>query len=117
MPGEAVSPSLQAVASEAEEELVAGDFVAPDANPRDDLGVRRLPNALEAIDAMRNLGDQVTASDDDAMPTIDRAYIVRSRTELATYRTTSAVELYGANGHLISRFALNLPEYVAGTYA
>ena len=31
-------------------------------------------------------------------------------------RTTSAVELYGPNGRLVSRFALNLPEYTTTTY-
>jgi signal transduction histidine kinase len=117
MPAVAVYPSLQAFASEAKEDLVAGDFAAQVANQREELSVRRLPNALEAIDAMHNLADLVTASDDDTTPTTDRAYIVWSRTELATYRTTSGVELYSATGRLISRFALNLPEYLAGTYA
>jgi signal transduction histidine kinase len=117
MPAMAVYPSLQAFASQAKEELVAGDFAAQVYSQREDLQIRRLPNALEAIDAMRNLGELVTASDEDAAPTTDRAFIVWSRTELAAYRTTSAVELYSANGRLISRFALNLPEYVAGTYA
>jgi len=117
MPAVAVYPSLQAFASEAKEELVAGEFAAQVASQREDLQSRRLPDALEAIDAMRNLGDLVTAPEQDASPTTDRAYIVWSRTELATYRTTSAVELYSANGRLISRFALNLPEYVAGSYA
>ena len=39
------------------------------------------------------------------------AFAVWSRTELATYRLTSAVELYGPDGRLLSRFALSLPEY------
>ena len=30
---------------------------------------------------------------------------------MAKYRLTSAIELYGADGSLVSRFALNLPEY------
>jgi signal transduction histidine kinase len=116
MPAVAVYPSLQAFASQAKEELVAGNFASQVYSQREDLQSRRLPNALEAINAMRNLGDLVTASDEDAPATDLRAFIVWSRTELATYRTTSAVELYSANGRLISRFALNLPEYVAGTY-
>jgi signal transduction histidine kinase len=115
MPAVAVYPSLQAFASQAKEELVAGNFASQVSSQREDLQNRRLPNALEAINAMHNLPDLVTASDEDA-PTTDRAFIVWSRTELATYRTTSAVELYSANGRLISRFALNLPEHVAGTY-
>ena len=33
------------------------------------------------------------------------------RAPTSRYRLTSAVELYGADGRLVSRFALNLPEY------
>src|SRR5205814_8797291 len=50
-------------------------------------------------------------SSDLQAPTTDRAFIVWSQTELAAYRITSAVELYGPNGRLVSRFALILPEY------
>ena len=78
---------------------------------REDLKLVRLPHALEAIDAMPSLAEFVTSSSEDAAPTTDRAFIVWSQTELATYRTTSAVELYGPNGRLVSRFALILPEY------
>ena len=40
-----------------------------------------------------------------------RAFAVWSRTDLATYRLTSAVELYGAGRRLVSAFRLSLPEY------
>jgi signal transduction histidine kinase len=43
--------------------------------------------------------------------TTERALAVWLTTDLARYRLTSAIELYGADGSLISRFALNLPEY------
>ncbi len=81
------------------------------ASQREDLQVRRLPQALEAIDATTSLPEFVTSSSEDAAPTTDRAFIVWSQTELASSRTTSAVELYGPNGRLVSRFALDLPEY------
>ena len=42
-----------------------------------------------------------------------RAFLVWSGTDLNVYRLTSAVELYGADGRLVSRFALNLPDYAA----
>ena len=40
----------------------------------------------------------------------DRAFSIWRRTELAASRLTSAVELFGADGALTSRFALNIPE-------
>jgi signal transduction histidine kinase len=39
------------------------------------------------------------------------AFNIWSRTSLSTTRLTSAVELYSAPGSLVSRFALNMPEY------
>ena len=44
-------------------------------------------------------------------PDTDRAFFVWRQTDFAQARLTSAIELYGANGALISRFALNFPEY------
>src|SRR5262249_21492048 len=39
------------------------------------------------------------------------AFNVWSQTNLSETRATSAIELYGADGSLVSRFALNVPEY------
>ena len=36
-----------------------------------------------------------------------------SQTDLATERMTASIELYGPDGRLVSRFGLNLPEYVS----
>ena len=44
------------------------------------------------------------------VPTLP-AFDVWSQTSLATTRLTAAVELYSADGSLVSRFALNMPEY------
>ena len=41
----------------------------------------------------------------------ESAFLVWSQTDLAAYRLTSAIELYGEDGAIVSRFALNLPEY------
>ena len=41
------------------------------------------------------------------------AYSLWSATALAITRATSAIELYGPNRTLVSRFALNVPEYLA----
>ena len=43
------------------------------------------------------------------------AFTIWQKTQLAQLRLTSAIELYGANNELLSRFALNLPEYTTVT--
>jgi signal transduction histidine kinase len=48
--------------------------------------------------------------------TTDSALAVWRNTSLARSRLTSAIELYGADGALVSRFALNLPEYTSPRY-
>ncbi len=46
-----------------------------------------------------------------AGPTTDSAFFIWRQTSLARARLTSAIELYDAAGGLVSRFALNFPEY------
>jgi signal transduction histidine kinase len=111
LPAIALYPAINRFAIASREETIAKEFAPQVVRQRDDLKLVRLPHALEAIDAMPSLADFVTSSSEDRAPTTDRAFIVWSQTELATYRTTSAVELYGPNGRLVSRFALILPEY------
>ena len=48
-------------------------------------------------------------------PATDAAFSVWSQTDLARLRLTSSVELYAADGTLVSRFALNLPAESAAT--
>ena len=50
-------------------------------------------------------------SGEEVTPKTDRASLVWTGTDLDTYRLTSAVELYGPDGRLVSRFALLLPAY------
>ncbi|MGC4082013.1 MAG: HAMP domain-containing sensor histidine kinase [Vicinamibacterales bacterium] len=116
VPALALYPSLNAFTVASKERAVASELAPTVASLREDLQSRRLPQTLEAIDAMASLSDFVTSSSEDAAPTTDRAFIVWSQTELARSRTTSAVELYGMNGRLVSRFALDLPEYASPEY-
>src|SRR5262249_15370237 len=111
IPAVAMYPSIDAFATASRERTIATDFAPQVARQREDLKLVRLPQSLDAIEAMPSLADFVTSSSEDQAPTTDRAFIVWSQTELATYRITSAVELYGPNGRLVSRFALILPEY------
>ena len=111
IPAIAMYPSLDAFATASRERTIATDFAPQVARQREDLKLVRLPHALDAIEAIPSLAEFVTSSSEDQAPTTDRAFIVWAQTELATYRITSAVELYGPNGRLVSRFALILPEY------
>ena len=83
-------------ATAAKERLIATTYAPQAMSQRKDLQ-DRLYQALEQIDAMpgaRRLRVRLRAT--VAAPTIDRAFAVWSKTELATYRLTSSVELYGA---------------------
>lgn len=115
LPSLAMYPSMTAFASAAKERQVARDYAPQAAGQREQLQAR-LPRALAAIDAVPSLADFVTSSSEDAAPTTDRAFLVWSQTDLASAGTTSAVELYGPNGGLVSWFALNLPEYGTTPY-
>ena len=64
--------------------------------------------AQAEIDAFPGLADIVNQA--PQTPT-QAAFTVWSRTRLARRRVTSAIELYDASGALVSRFALNVPEY------
>jgi signal transduction histidine kinase len=110
LPALAMYPLVNAFTAQQKERLLVNTYAPQVLRQRSDLK-RRLAQTINAIDTNASLGEFVTTSSKDAAPTTDRAFIVWSGTELATYRTTSAVELYGANGRLVSRFALILPEY------
>jgi len=66
--------------------------------------------AQAEIDAFPSLADIINRS--PQTPT-QAAYTVWSQTRLARNRVTSAIELYDDDGALVSRFALNVPEYGA----
>ena len=107
-PAIAMYPSLLAHATEAKERLVATEFGPQAVSLREDLQ-RRLQQAIDQIDAIPGLDDLFRP--DATTPATNLAFAVWSRTELAAYRLTSAVELYGQDGRLLSQFALSLPEY------
>ncbi|MGH9331987.1 MAG: ATP-binding protein, partial [Vicinamibacterales bacterium] len=81
----------------------------------------RLDRALAQIDAVPALADLIPSQAASPQPIPDPAPAFRiwSQTALAEARLTSAVELYDPDGLLVSRFALNFPEYapVAQTYS
>lgn len=75
---------------------------------------QRLARALQQLDDLPGLARLVSSAPrtPGAVQT-DTALTLWRQTELASYRLTSAVELYAPDGPLISRFALNFPEYEA----
>jgi len=107
-PAVAMYPSLFAFATEAKELLVAGEYGPQARHLREDLKLR-LEHTLDQIDAMSPQLQEFVSRVGET-PTSDRASVVWSKTDLATYHLTSAVELYGADGRLVSRFEI-LPEY------
>jgi signal transduction histidine kinase len=114
-PSIAMYPSIFAFAVQAKEQLVATDYGPQAASQREDLE-RRVRNSLAEIDRLGEL-PQFVAGGDVETPTTDRAFVVWSNTDLARARVTSAIELFNAEGRLVSRFALSLPEYNPSAYS
>jgi signal transduction histidine kinase len=97
------------------ERTLAGQYAPEALNHRSELRVQ-LRRSLDQLDRVSGNVDQFVpvpgASDD--VPDADRAFFLWSLTELGRRRLTSSLELYAADGTLVSRFALNLPaEYLA----
>ena len=112
LPAIALYPSLDSFATESRERLVANEYGPQAATLRDDLQ-ESLRRGLAAIDAIPRLSGFLPQSAPGAAPTTEQAFQVWSMTDLADSRLTSAVELYERGGRLLSRFALNLPDYAA----
>ena len=106
-PSLALYPSLFSFGTAGKEHLIETEYAPQAVTQRDELQ-NRLYKTLDQIDALPTLADFVRGAPG---PATERALAVWSNTDLARYRLTSAVELYAADGTLVSRFALNLPEY------
>jgi signal transduction histidine kinase len=112
VPAIAMYPSLLSYATASKEQLIATRYAPRAASQRNEVQ-QGLNEALEQINAMKSLVDFVRST---PAPTTDSALAVWRNTSLATSRLTSAIELYAADGALVSRFALNLPEYTTPRY-
>jgi nitrogen fixation/metabolism regulation signal transduction histidine kinase len=109
VPSLAMYATLHAFTTEANDRLIAEQHGPAALRLRDDLQTS-LNRAGEEIDALPSLSEFLIEPSDETEST-DAAYQLWSKTDLATARVTSAVELYRADGRLVSRFFLNLPEY------
>jgi signal transduction histidine kinase len=109
-------PSFLYATDRDQQRLITTEFAPQAAGYPQELQAR-LERALVEIDDMPGLPGLVQSlqPEEAAAPQTDAAFLIWRRTELAEFRLASAVELYDAGGALVSRFALNLPEYAAAT--
>ncbi len=112
MPSLILYPSLVDASVRARRELVESRYAPEVTNQRQDLHTK-LDKALVEINRIVALDDLVRASDPSLAgpPPTDAAFLVWSQTSLATERLTSSVELHNAAGEMVSRFAMNLPDF------
>ena len=104
-------PSLAYYAEREQERLVESVYGPQAIGHLQDLQAR-LADALHAVDAATGLPETVAGlSQVSETPDTAAAFSLWRRTALGDQRLTSAVELYAPDGRLVSRFALNFPEY------
>jgi signal transduction histidine kinase len=77
--------------------------------------LQRLQEALAEIDAQPFPFDAIDARSSGGAPRTDPAFAIWNKTALARNRLTSDVELFDRDGNLVSRFALNFPEYTGAS--
>ncbi len=114
LPALLIYPSVHFFAERSTRHLIEARYAVQAMNHLQDLQ-DRLAQARDEIDAMPGLPKLVTAAAASAekIPRTDPAFGIWSRTVLARTRLTSDVELYDRSGKLVSRFALNFPEYTS----
>jgi signal transduction histidine kinase len=115
VPGLVFYPAVYQLAWRAKVQLVETRFAPQALNQRETIKLL-LSESQAQIDRFPDLDELLTAPrepGDEAAP-IDRAFQVWRVTSMASYPLTSSVELYSAEGTLLSRFAFNLPEDLSG---
>ncbi len=120
LPALLLYPSVDFYAERAMRSLIATRF-AVQAQRQQQTLQDHLFEARREIDGIAGLLPGLVTDDQPgapaAEPTPDSAFFVWKQTALARARLTSAVELYDRSGTLVSRFALNYPEYSAARHA
>jgi signal transduction histidine kinase len=98
--------------------LIAGQF-AVQARSHPQVLQDVLAEVRQEIDSIPSLADFVSGgpTQRSSQCQSETAFELWRQTALARARLTSAVELYDASGQLVSRFAMNLPEYTGTTPA
>jgi signal transduction histidine kinase len=111
-PAVAAYPSLVFFQQGVEHRMVETDYAAEVLDQRESLQMRlRAAQAeIDGREAALESSVSVPPPPPGSSPRTDSAFLVWQGTALERYRVSSAVELYNAEGTLVSRFALNLPE-------
>ncbi|MCX6552913.1 MAG: HAMP domain-containing sensor histidine kinase [Acidobacteria bacterium] len=114
LPAMSMYPAAYSQAVRAKQ-LYIETHLAPQATEQRSDVQTRVAHSLEQVDGVVGLTDVVQAAAPPSSGSVstDAAFLVWSQTDLAAHRLTSAIELYGEDGRLVSRFALNLPEYTS----
>jgi signal transduction histidine kinase len=108
-------PSLVHFVEGAKRRLVETQYAVDTLNHPAEL-LAHLNEALRQVDRVPGL-PELLQSLSGSKPSTDAAFSLWTATDLEKARLTSAVELYGPDGSLVSRFALNLPDTeAAGKY-
>jgi signal transduction histidine kinase len=112
LPALLVYPSVHFFAERSMRQLIETRYAVEAMNHPQTLQ-ERLKEARREIDALPGLADLVAyaARVAEEGPRNDTAFRIWSQTVLARERLTSDVEIYDQKGTLVSRFALNFPEY------
>ena len=115
LPSLLLYPSVNFFTDRNVQNVIAGRY-APEAQNHTNTLQERLEVARREIEGLP-LADYLsdTSAAQCGMPGTEPAFLIWRHTTLGRERLTSAVELYDAGGCLVSRFALNLPEYAAST--
>jgi signal transduction histidine kinase len=111
-------PSIEFFGGRAMRRLIAGQYAVEALRHPQELQDRlnETRAELDRIAALPTLVAEAGAAATGAPGTAE-AFLVWKQTALARARLTSAVELYDREGGLISRFALNFPEYTGTVQA
>ena len=109
-PAFAFYPTVVQLARQAKTELVE-TLYAPEVRSQRQTVQSELQKSQNEIDRFAGLVELVTTTVIPGTEALtDRAFRLWQTKALARYPITSSVELYGADGQLVSRFAFNLPE-------
>lgn len=116
LPAVVMYPGLMRFADRADHVEIERRLAPEVITQREAIGAH-VANAMDQIDAMPDLAELTRsaaaarrgAAGETPFSTV--AFSIWSKTDLATSRIASAIEIYSASGTMVSRFALYLPEY------
>ena len=116
LPAVVMYPTLMHFADRANHVEIERNF-APEVITQREAIKTHIANAMDQIDTTPDLAGLVASAaaarsggaSDTPFSTV--AFSIWSKTDLATSRIASAIEIYSAEGAMVSRFALYLPEY------